>query len=226
MSAQVNDMNIAGFNVQMSPPDTTPDGFDEYGVRKNYEGDELESIDVIYDAMEPGIRKGVEITPEFLRTVAENHREEVPIQYDHSHSQRMNVGYMKDIKFSEQDGKLKKIFNIPNTGSEIRSDTIADFTHSTGPQIRDGSVGFDPQSLEFAEPENDDAKAQFQYAELVEFSLTPFPAGYDNGGITPEFSEAVDSFASSHSQEPDTNEENQLIVENNERSQLAESQLK
>lgn len=209
------EMEIAGFNVQFEPVSSSEDGFDEYGIRRNYEddGETVESIDVIYNAMEPGIRKDVEVTPEFLRSVAENAPTDIPIQYDHSHSQRANVGYLNDIKYSESDEFLKTMFNIPNTGSQIRSDTIADFTHSTGPQIQDGSVGFDPRSLEFAEPGAEEAAARFESAKLIEFSLTPFPAGYDNGGISPKFSEAVTDFT-------------EQIPDPEPKSQLATSQLK
>ncbi len=218
-----DDLDVAGFNVEFQRPeqDLLDDGFNEYGVRENYDGDELESIDVIYNAMEPGIRKGVEITPEFLRTVEGNTPDNVPIQYDHSHSQRMNVGYLKKIKYSDSAGMLRKMFNIPNTGSQIREDTIADFTHSTGPQIKDGSVGFDPRSLEFSEPNSDEAKAQFTDGKIIEFSLTPFPAGYDNGGITPKFSQAVESFADKMEEQSDGGSQ---IVE--AESQLQYSQLK
>lgn len=217
-------MDIAGLNLEFRSPeqDQLGDGFNEYGVRENYDGDELESIDVTYNAMEPGVRKGVEITPEFLRTVAQSTSEQIPIQYDHSHSQRANVGYLKDIRYSDATGFLKTMFNIPNTGSQIRSDTISDFTHSTGPQIRDGSVGFDPRSLEFAEPDSDEAKAQFKEGQLIEFSLTPFPAGYDEGGITPNFSQAVESFA--EEVEDDSDSGASQVVSTH--SQLNQSQLK
>lgn len=189
------DMEVAGFNISLgTPTNDIPEGFNEHGVRENYDGDDLESIDVIFDAMEPGVRKGIEIEPEFLQGLANDPVQGLPVQYDHSHSQRANVGNLTDAKF---DDRLKFMLNIPNTGSQIRTDTIADFTHSTGPQITDGSVGFNPQSLEFGEPESEDAKAKFENADLIEFSLTPFPAGYENGGITAEFSQAVDSFVDS-----------------------------
>ena len=184
--------NIAGFNVSLgTPTGTLPEGFNEYGVRENYDGEDLESIDVLFDAMEPGIRKKLEITPEFLQRIANDTEPGLPVQYDHSHSQRANVGSLVTTKFKDS---LKLMVNIPNTGSSIRSDTIADFTHSTGPQITDGSVGFDPESLEFGEPESEDALARFEDADMIEFSLTPFPAGYDEGGVTASFSNAVDNF--------------------------------
>lgn len=188
-------MEVAGFNVSLgTPTGELPEGFNEHGVRKNYDGDDLESIDVVFDAMEPGVRKGIEVTPEFLQGIANDTGSGIPLQYDHSHSQRANVGSLRETKFN---GKLKVMANIPNTGSQIRTDTIADFTHSTGPQITDGSIGLNPQTLEFTEPEAEDAKAKFSYAEMIEFSLTPFPGGYDNGGITNQFSQAVDQFVDS-----------------------------
>lgn len=199
-----NEFEVAGFNVDLRPPasDTLDDGFNEHGVRENYDGDELESIDVIFDAMEPGVWKGVEVTPEFLDYIATTTDGGVPTQYDHSHSQRANVGNVTDIKF---DDKLKLMVNIPDTGNSLRSDTIADFTHSTGPQITDGSIGLDPSTLEFEEPEADDAMARFVEADMIEFSLTPFPAGYENGGVTSSFSKAVDNFVESK-------EESQLVT--------------
>ncbi len=191
-SEDIDRSDVAGFNVTLGQPTgTLPEGFNEFGVRENYDGDELESIDVIFDAMEPGVRKNIEVTPEFLDRIATDADGEVPLQYDHSHSQRANVGKVVEAKFND---RLKLMVNIPNTGSTIRSDTIADFTHSTGPQITDGSVGFNPETLEFGEPEHDDALARFVDGEMIEFSLTPFPAGYENGGVTASFSQAVDQF--------------------------------
>lgn len=204
------DMDVAGFNIDLHSPSESPKGFNEYGVRENHVDDELESIDVIYNAMEPGVRKNVEVTPEFLQRLADGASENIPVQYDHSHSQRANVGYLKEVKYSETDGFLKKMFNIPNTGSQIRSDTIADFTHSTGPQITDGSIGLDPRSLEFEKPDSDEAKAKFVDGELIEFSLTPFPGGYDNGGITDSFSKALENFASDQKGDTEQTGESQL----------------
>lgn len=187
MNPELKDMDKPfGFNVKMGRPNDVllNEGFNEFGVRENYDGDELESIDVIFDAMEPGVRKQVEITPEFLESIASKADEGLPVQYDHSRSQRDNVGSITHTKFEE---KLKLMINIPNTGSSIRSDTISDFTHSTGPQITDGSIGLDPKSLEFDESDKDEALVKFVDGDLVEFSLTPFPGGYDDGGIVSRF---------------------------------------
>ena len=164
------------------------EGFNEYGVRRNLdETGQLTSIDVVYRAMEPGLRKNFRITPEFLRgLVADFHP--VPAQFDHSASQRANVGTVTEAWYSAD--ALYLSLNIPNTGSSIRSDTISDFTFEP-PAITDGSVGFgNDYEIEF------DEKAG-EYLLLAgtfrEFSLTPFPAGYDNGGVSAVFCDAARS---------------------------------
>lgn len=176
-----------GLNIEFSTHGLTlePDGFNEHGVRVNDDG----SIDVRFNAMEPGVRRGVEVTPEFLQRVAGNSTERLPVQLDHSKSQRANVGYIEPGNVQFGDGFLQVQVHVPNTGSSVREDVLADFKHDP-PLIQDGSVGFDPRTVELDTSYSDDPK--FVDAELREFSFTPFPAGYDNGGLTPEFSEAVD----------------------------------
>jgi hypothetical protein len=161
--------------------------FNEYGVRQTRdENGNLLSVDVVYRAMEPGLRKNVRVTPEFLARVAENFSGTIPLQYDHSHSQRANVGYVTDV-WAGADA-LWLMATVPNTGSTIRSDTIADFTYQP-PAITDGSVGFGRDyEVEFNEEAEEYA---FVNASLAEFSLTPFPAGYDHGGLSPAFCEAA-----------------------------------
>jgi len=207
-----DDAEKVGFNFSLRTPSRTTlsDGFNQYGVRENYgdDGEELESIDVIFEAMEPGIRKGVEITPNFLQWVADHSEIGAPAMLDHSKSQLSKVGRVTDIKYSNDFLRLK--VNIPNTGSSVKTDVIADFTHEP-PDITDGSIGFQRDSVEFSEPESDEAHARFDKALLKEFSFTPFPAGYDNGGLSPQFSEMVDEFSTS---------------ENEAESQLCTSQLR
>lgn len=219
MSTQEQNDKI-GFNVSLKAPtrQALSDGFNEYGVRENYESDDeesLESIDVIFEAMEPGVRKGVEITPEFLKFVASESNTGVPAMLDHSSSQLAKAGNVTDIKYSDNFLRLK--VNVPNTGSSVKEDVIADFTHDP-PDIEDGSVGFDRDSIEFADPESDEAHARFEEATLKEFSFTPFPGGYDDGGLSPQFSEMVEDF-DSESNENGIDAESQLII--NE-SQLTE----
>jgi hypothetical protein len=170
------------FNFEFSSVsrDGLDDGFNEYGVRERDDG----SIDVIFSAMEPGLRKGVRITPEFLETVVENFNNSAPMQLDHSTEQMQNVGQITDARFR---GDLRLRGHIPNTGSSVRSDVIADFTHDP-PAITDGSVGFED---DFELTENDSGEPEFVDATLNEFSLTPFPAGYDDGGLSPRFAEAA-----------------------------------
>lgn len=183
MQTQINE--DLTFSVRLSPV-TDADGFNEYGVRQHDDG----SIDVVFNAMEPGLRKGslgfdVRITEGFLQHVAGNFSEPVPLQLDHSRSQMANVGVVKEVRFASPF--LRVLGHIPNTGSRIRTDVIADFTHEP-PAITDGSAGFgDSFELE----RNDAGELEFVDATLAEFSLTPFPAGYDNGGLSPAFAEAV-----------------------------------
>lgn len=192
-SAYENTVNIGsdpdatfGMNVEFRTPAESRlgDGFNEYGVRVNDDG----SVDARFDAMEPGVRRGIEVTPEFLRNVASGAPDRIPLQVDHSKSQRANVGYIERLQF---DDMLQVQAHIPNTGSSVRDDFIADFTHEP-PQIQDISIGFDPTTVELRKPESRDGNPAFVDASIREFSLTPFPAGYDNGGLTPEFSAAAE----------------------------------
>jgi hypothetical protein len=178
-----------GMNLEFTavPDSALTEGFNQYGVRENEDG----SLDVRFKAMEPGERQGVEITADFLRRTASHEYGRIPLQLDHSKSQLANAGYIEagDIQF--RDGYLGVQAHIPNTGSDKRDDIIADFTHEP-PMIQDISVGFDPDSVEANKPAKRGGVPQFRDARIQEFSLTPFPAGYDNGGLTPAFSEALD----------------------------------
>lgn len=177
-----------GVNVEFSKPPLSilDDGFNEYGVRENEDG----SVDVRFEAMEPGVRKNVNITTDFLQNVVSHDYDRIPLQMDHSESQRANAGYI-DPEYLDFNGKVVLQAHVPNTGSSIRDDIIADFTHEP-PQIKDISLSFDPRTVEIMEPENRGDPPKFADARLREVSLTPFPAGYDNGGLTPAFSSAVE----------------------------------
>lgn len=217
--------NVATFNIQLGAPtaDLLEDGFDEFGIRKNQREDgSLESIDVRFRAMEPGIRKEIEVDGDFLSGVAAGFSEPLPAMLDHDHDQLSQVGWVNRVLYTDALGLE---VNIPNTGSSVKSDVISDFTHDV-PQIQHGSVGFDPATIEFAESEDESALARFASADLIEFSFTPFPAGYDEGGLSPAFSEAVDLFVSEQATSGDVGGENadaevasQLLGTNNE-SQL------
>jgi hypothetical protein len=177
-----------GMNLEFTrlPEEALADGFNRHGVRENEDG----SLDVRFAAMEPGERKGFDVTDDFLRRVTSHDYSRIPLQLDHSKNQRANVGYIEpdNINF---DDIMKTQVHIPNTGSSIRDDVIADFTHDP-PQIQDISVSFDPRTVELEPPKSRDDNPEFVDARIREFSLTPFPGGYDNGGITPEFSSAIE----------------------------------
>lgn len=194
-----------GMNLEFSvlPKEALSDGFNRYGIRVNDNG----SVDARFAAMEPGERRGFKITEEFLRNVASYDYSRIPLQLDHSQSQRANVGYIEPENVSFND-TLNVQAHIPDTGSSVRNDIIADFTHEP-PQIQDISVSYDPRSVEVEPPSSRNEAPEFVDARIREFSLTPFPAGYDNGGITPEFSAAVEraSITPEEHEEP----ESQLI---------------
>lgn len=177
-----------GMNLEFSflPEEALSDGFNRFGVRENDDG----SLDVRFAAMEPGVRRGFEITDDFLTNVVSYDYSKIPLQLDHSKSQRANVGFIDPQKLGFND-VLQVQTHIPNTGSSIRNDIISDFTHKP-PQVTDISVSFDPRTVEVEPPSSKDDPPRFVDARIREFSLTPFPAGYDNGGLTPEFSSAVE----------------------------------
>ncbi len=182
-----NNYNIdeeLSFNVSFARPIgiEAESGFNRYGVKEYEDG----SIDVIFAAMEPGLRKGIRVTNEFLDRVAGNFSDGLPMQLDHSQGQLANVGHIKDVKFTNDF--LRVLGHVPNTGSTVRSDVIADFTHEP-PAINDGSVGF---GNDYRIERNDAGEPEFVDATMVEFSLTPFPAGYgSDGGLSPQFADAA-----------------------------------
>jgi hypothetical protein len=200
-----------GMNFEFSvlPEEALSEGFNRYGVRENEDG----SLDVRFKAMEPGIRRGIKITPEFLRSVANKEYSRIPLQIDHSQSQRANAGHIAPDNVQFGGEFLQVEAHIPNTGSSFRDDIIADFTHDP-PQITDMSVGYNPRSMEVERPTGDDPP-QFVDGRIREFSLTPFPAGYDNGGLTPEFSAAVEQAVidSASSESEETEYRSQLITQ-------------
>jgi hypothetical protein len=149
--------------------------------------------------MEPGVRNQILVTEGFLGRVAGNFSSPVPLQMDHSRSQFANVGTVRNV-WNTSDAFWLRV-EIPNTGSTVRADVIADFTHEP-PAITDGSVGFGRDyEIQF----NEDADTyELVNATLEEFSLTPFPAGYDSGGLSPVFSAAFEAATSPTGTHADT----------------------
>lgn len=188
-------------------PDALLDGFNEYGVKEVTDDDgEIQHIDIMYRAMEPGPperRKGVRITDDFLQRVASKEYNEPPFMLDHSDSTLHKLGHIREVAF--QNESLYLITRVPNTGSSLKTDVIADFTHKP-PAIRDGSLGF---GNDYAVEVNDDGEPELIDATIVEFSATTFPGGYDNGGVqaTAAFSDAIDKEISHIHDEPDEGSE-------------------
>lgn len=171
------------------------DGFNEYGVRENYDGnDSLESVDVIFEAMEPGPperRNGVRITDDFLQEVASKDYggERPPHLKDHNATDTFSrIGEVRNVWFSDRLGKLMLMTRTPNVqGSQNHQEAIARYTHNP-PEIRNGSVGFGRQ---YEAVRNDDGEPELVDGELREFSTVNFPGGYDDGGIKAAFAEAA-----------------------------------
>lgn len=181
-------------------PDALADGFNEYGVRKNLNEDgELRSVDVNYEAMQPGEpenRNGVRITEEFLREVAsKDYSGSQPFMMDHERKTLSKGGDVRDVWFSEEAGKLMVQSRIPNTGSRTHDELIKRFTFEP-PTVTNGSIGFGDS---YEAIRNDDGEPELVDGTLQEFSTTPFPAGYDEGGLRAAFAEsaveAVEEFA-------------------------------
>lgn len=197
------------FSSDFGTPDSSvlAEGFNSYGVRENRnEEGELESVDVMYRAMEPGPpdeRKGVRITEDFLRNVASKEYNNPPFMLDHQKNTLDKLGRVREVTY--QNGALYVMNRVPNTGSSVKDDAIADFTHEP-PAIEDGSVGFgDTYEIErnaAGEPEMVDGR-------LNEFSSTPFPGGYEDGGVqaTASFSDAVEEEFGDFDDEPDGSED-------------------
>lgn len=169
-------------------------GFNEYGVRENTnDSGELESVDVVFKAMEPGPperRNGVRITEEFLREVSsKEYAGEEPHLKDHETKNTFaRIGGIEDLWYSDSVEALMLMVNTPNVkGSRNHEEAIARYTHEP-PEIRDGSVGFGHQ---YEAVVNDDGEPELVDGQVQEFSTVNFPGGYDEGGVKAAFAEAA-----------------------------------
>jgi hypothetical protein len=168
-------------------------GFNEHGVRENYdENDNLESVDVIFEAMEPGPperRNGVRITEDFLKKVAEKNYDDAIHLKDHQGKNSWaKIGSVQNVWFSDRLGKLMVMARTPNVeGSQNHQEAISRYTHNP-PQITDGSLGFGPN---YEAEVNDDGEPEMVDGKFREFSVVNFPGGYDDGGVNTSFAEAV-----------------------------------
>jgi hypothetical protein len=170
-------------------------GFNEHGVRENRTDDgELESVDVIYEAMEPGPpenRNGVRITEDFLDKVAgKDYSPNPPHLKDHDDKNSWaRIGEVRDAWFSSRLGKLMLMTRTPNIeGSRNHQEAVARYTHDP-PAIRDGSLGF---GQDYEAVRNDDGEPEMRDGKFREFSTVNFPGGYDEGGVGAAFAEAIE----------------------------------
>lgn len=169
------------------------EGFNEYGVRTNYEDDDEEnvhSVDVVFAAMEPGPperRNGIRITSEFLRKVGtKDYDEEPPHLKDHRDKDSFSkIGDVKRVWFSEAQEKLMLMARVPNTGGPTHSEALARYTFEP-PSIRNGSVGFGNQ---YTAIRNEKGEPELKDGSLREFSTVNFAGGYDEGGVAAAFAE-------------------------------------
>jgi len=172
-------------------------GFNEHGVRENTTDGHTESVDVIFQAMEPGPperRNGVRITPEFLERVGSKEYEQNPPHLkDHNDTDTFaRIGEVRDAWFSERLGKLMLMTRTPNIeGSQNHSEAVARYTHDP-PAIRDGSLGF---GNNYEAVMNDDGEPEMRDGKFREFSTVNFPGGYDEGGVNTAFAEAVGEYS-------------------------------
>jgi hypothetical protein len=174
------------------------DGFNEHGVRENYNDDgDLESVDVIFAAMEPGPpedRNGVRITEDFLDNVAKKEYASPPPHLkDHEDKNSWaRIGSVQEKWFSERTNKFFLMTRTPNIeGSKNHQEAIARYTHSP-PAIRDGSLGF---GNNYTAVRNSDGEPEMEDGKFREFSTVNFPGGYDDGGVNAAFAEAVEDVA-------------------------------
>lgn len=169
-------------------------GFNEHGVRENYDNDgNLESVDVIFEAMEPGPperRNGVRITEDFLDKVASKEYDNPPHLKDHEDKNSWaKIGDVQTAWYSERLDKFMLMTRTPNIeGSQNHQEAVARYTHDP-PAIRDGSLGFG-QNYEAAI--NEDGEPEMQDGKFREFSTVNFAGGYDEGGVNAAFAEAVE----------------------------------
>lgn len=196
----------AEFGTEISALEHQPflEGFNEHGVRvnKTQEG-EIESVDAIWEAMEPGEpskRNGVRITLEFLKSVSEkDYSGREPFMLAHSRDPLAQVGYVPHVWFSDRREKLMLMTRTPNTGATAKEDVIAEMTYDP-PQLTDGSVSFQHQ---FTMEINDDGEPELVDGKLTEFSITPFPGGYDEGGLAAAFAEEATELAQEYAEQVD-----------------------
>jgi hypothetical protein len=178
--------NELAFSVSGAMPERSElvTEFNDYGIRENTDNDDnLVSVDAVFEAMEPGPpedRNGVRITADFLEEVAgKDYSNRPPYLMDHEKDTLSHIGFIQDVWYNDSKEKLMLMARAYNTGSQTSDEVIKRMTFDP-PMIQDGSIGFGEQ---FEMAKNDDGEATLTDGRIKEFSTTPFPAGYDDGGL-------------------------------------------
>lgn len=191
-----DDIGDLNFSIDLSAPDPQAlrEGFNQYGVKETDD-----RVEFIFEAMQTGMRNGVSITEEFLEQVASNFENEAPLQLDHDRSMEANVGRVTEMWFS--DGALRLRGYVPKTGADTHQEFIQRFTFNP-PQVQNGSVGF---GMQYELSEDDDGNPMLVDGTMQEFSLLPFPGGYDEstGGLKAQFEQAYQQYKQEEVDEPD-----------------------
>jgi hypothetical protein len=168
--------------------------FNEFGIRKNRDSDgELVSVDAVYEAMTPGPpkdRNGVRITSEFLESIAsKDYSNDPPYMMDHSQNTLSQIGFVKDVWFNSSTDTLMVMTRAYNTGSQTHDEIIKRLTFEP-PTIDDGSLGL---ADDYDYEQNEDGEIVLADGRIKEFSTTPFPGGYDEGGLKTSYDESESS---------------------------------
>jgi hypothetical protein len=104
------------------------------------------------------------------------------------------------------DGALRLRGYVPKTGADTHQEFIQRFTFNP-PQVQNGSVGF---GMQYELSEDDDGNPVLVDGKMQEFSLLPFPGGYDEstGGLKAQFEQAYQEYK--EDVEPDSEELNEV----------------
>lgn len=187
-TVNTDDIGDVNFSIDLTSPDpkALAAGFNEYGVK-----DTDDRVEFVFEAMQPGMRNGVKITQDFLKTVANNFENEQPAQVDHDRSMMANAGRVTEMWFSE--GALRLRGYVPKTGAQTHQEFVNRFTFDP-PQVQNGSVGF---GMEYELSEDDQGNPMLIDGQMQEFSFLPFPGGYDepSGGLKAQFEKAREKYA-------------------------------
>jgi hypothetical protein len=83
------------------------------------------------------------------------------------------------VWFDQTREKLNLMTRTYNTGAQTHDEIISRLTNDP-PVLTDGSLGF---GKHYEATKNEDGEIELIDGKIREFSTTPFPGGYDQGGL-------------------------------------------